>query len=236
MVGAGLSAAMILREPGGAGLLVLGALVWLLCLAHVLETRWRDREKARARLAPSVKWLKRVKAAVFVATFITTMVALEAAFTSTGSRTGPEPPPLFPVVVLTGSTAGDLAIRLVYYRDLETFSRTHPDTTYVVPAADVERLRATLIDGNFTVTPLANGRQAFKVWKQVHPEAHVTGWYEASAKEVCPSRFVLFHGMIRGVFFFPALVVSVVSMSIAGRLLQRAPKRRRGMVKSSVWP
>jgi hypothetical protein len=139
--------------------------------------------------------------------------------------TGPEPPPLFPVVVLTNSTAGDVAIRLVYYKDLETFSRTHPDTTYVVPAADVERLRATLTDGNFT--ELANGRQAFKVWKQVHREAHVTGWYEASAKEVCPSRFVLFHGMIRGVFLFPALVVSLVSMSIAGRLLQRAPKRER---------
>jgi hypothetical protein len=222
MVLAGLGA-MIGSEPAGAGLLVVAALVWLLCLTHVLDTRRRDRAKARAALEPPqrARWRKRVQAAVFVASFIATMVLLEAALTSTGRSVGPEAFPLFPVVVVTRSTRGDAESRLVYYKDLDEFCRTHPDATYLVPPGDAKRLRAQLNDGSFAVTPLANGRQAFKVWKNVHPEAYVTGWYEASEKELFPSHFIMFHGMMRGFFAILALVVSVVTTLIAGALLLR---------------
>jgi len=142
--------------------------------------------EARAALEPPqrARWRKRVQAAVFVASFVATMVLLEAALTSTGRSVGPEAFPLFPVVVVTRSTRGDAESRLVYYKDLDEFCRTHPDATYLVPPGDTERLRAQLNDGSFAVTQLANGRQAFKVWKNVHPEAYVTGWYEASEKEL----------------------------------------------------
>jgi hypothetical protein len=214
---------MIRSGPAGAGLLVVPALVWLLCVTHVLDTRRRDRAKARAalELPRRARWRKWVQAAVFVASFVATMALLEAAFTSIGRSAGQEAFPLFPVVVVTHSTRGDAESHLVYHKDLDEFRRTHPGVTYLVPPGDAERLRAQLNDGSFTVTQLANGRQAFKVWKQVHPEAHVTGWYEASEKELFPSRFVLFHDMMRGFFFIPALVVSLVTALIAGELLRR---------------
>jgi len=222
MVLAGLGA-MFHTEPAGAGLMIFAAPFWLLCLAHVLDTRRRDRVKARAAREPPprARWRKRVKAAVFVASFVATMALLEAAFTSTGSPTGPEPFPLFPVVVVTRSTGGDAEVRLVYCKDLDEFRRTHPGATYLVPPADAERLRAQLNNGSFAVTQLANGRQAFKVWRKVHPEAHVTGWYEASEKELFPSRYRLFHDMMRILFFFPALAVGLVTTLIAGELLSR---------------
>jgi hypothetical protein len=224
MVIAGLGAMMIHTDSAGAGLLIVSAFVWwLLCLAHVLETRRRDRAKARAALEPPphANSRKGVKAAVFLASFVATMVLLEAAFTSTGTQTGPNPFPLFPVVVVTRSTGGDAGIHLVYYKDLDEFCRKHSGATYLVPPGEAERLRVQLNDGSFAVTQLANGRQAFKVWKTVHPEAHITGWYEASEKELFPSRYRLFHDMMRVIFFFPALVVGLVTTLIAGKLLPR---------------
>jgi hypothetical protein len=86
---------------------------------------------------------------------------------------------------------------------LERGGRTHPVTTYLVPPAEAGRLRAQLKDGSFTV----------------HSEAHVTGWYEASEKELFPTHWRLFHDMMKVIFFFPALVVSVVTTLIAGKLL-----------------
>lgn len=134
---------------------------------------------------------------------------------------------LFPVMVVTPGSGNEKAkAHLVFHRYLDEFLQKNPGYSYLVPSGDEQRLKSELSEGGFTVEQRPDGRQAFKVWKTVHPEAYTIGWYEASEKEFSPSRFSLFHHMMTIFFLPPALLGSFLVTWITGRLLKRIVNRR----------
>ena len=87
---------------------------------------------------------------------------------------------------------------IVFHKDLTDFLQKNPGHRYRVPRGDEQRLKSGLSVGSFEVEHRADGTQVFEVWRSVHPEAFVIGWYEASEKEFSPRRFLAFHPGSRG--------------------------------------
>jgi hypothetical protein len=210
---------------GAWPLLLLTLPLSLLCVAHIADAWRREKVAARAGAQPDRRlpfWAKLVKLALFLVSLGAIMVLLETLTTQTGTPVGPRVLPLFPVMVVTPGSGGEnYDAHLILHRDLEDFLQKNPGYTFLVPAGHEKRLRSRLTGGDFTVAQRADGRQAFEVWRDVHPEAYVIGWYEASAKELFPKRFSVFHHMMRGFFFIPALFGSLLVAWIGGKLLRR---------------
>jgi hypothetical protein len=215
-------------DEGAGWLLLVPALFWLFCLAHVADASRRERARARASAGPPRRrpvWKKMARLAVFLVSFAMILNLLQVLVTRTGRTVGPEGSPLLPVLVVTPGPTDDMdKAHLVFHKDLGAFRESHPDYTYLVRHGTEGRLKSQLSGGDFTVAPRANGRQAFEVWKTVHSEAYAIGWYEASEKELFPRRFSLFHEMMTAMFMFPAVVGSLLVAWIAGKLLDRIRK------------
>jgi hypothetical protein len=212
-------ATVIAAALGEWPLLILAVLLWLPCVAHLAAARRRKRGAPRPRLPI---WARLVKLALFLVSLSAIMVLLETLVTQTGTAVGPNVFPLFPVMVVTPGPAGErYNAHLIFHKDLENFRQKNPGYTYLVPAGHEKRLRSRLPEGNFTVAQRPDGHQAFEVWRFVHPEAYVVGWYEATEKELFPRRYRVFHHMIRGFFFIPALFGSLLVTRIGDKLLRR---------------
>jgi hypothetical protein len=197
----------------------------LLCVAHIADAWRREKAADRAGAQPDRRlpfWAKLVKLALFLVSLVAIMILLETLTTQTGTPVGPRVLPLFPVMVVTPGSGGEnYDAHLILHRDLENFLQKNPGYTFTVPAGHEKRLRSRLTGGGFTVAQRVDGHQAFEVWRDVHPEAYVVGWYEASAKELFPKRFSVFHHMMRDFFFIPALFGSLLVAWIGGNLLRR---------------
>ena len=191
---------------------------WTLCFVHVVDAQQRERAKILIRHRKNTKRL--IRLAVFLASFVATLVLLRSIYTSTGQSVGSHVFPAFPVLVVSPE-AGEPSPRasIVFHEELAEFLRTHPGSRYVVPKADEPRLRAGLSGGTFNVQRRADGTQAFRVRRQLQPEAFVVGWYEASDTELIPRRFVLFLEMMLVFFSIPALLASGLLTWLAGKLL-----------------
>jgi hypothetical protein len=229
-------AGSIAAALGAWPLLILTLPLSLLCVAHIADAWRREKAAARAGAQPDRRlpfWAKLVKLGLFLVSLVAIMVLLETLATQTGTPVGPHVLPLFPVMVVTPGSGGEnYDAHLILHKDLEDFLQKNPGYTFLVPAGHEKRLRSRLTRGDFTVAQRADGHQAFKVWRDVHPEAYIVGWYEASAKELFPKRFSGFHHMMRGFLFIPALFGSLLVAWIGGKLLRRLGSAQRAEPKA----
>jgi hypothetical protein len=189
-----------------------------LCFAHVVDAQQRERAKILVRSRRNTKRL--IRLAVFLASFVATLVLLRSIYTSTGQSVGEEIFPAFPVLVVSPENGGPgLRATIVFHEELAQFLQANPGSRYVVPEADEPRLRAGLSGGRFDVRRRADGTQMFEVRRQLQPEAFVVGWYEASETELVPRRFVVFHEMMMGFFGIPAMLAGLLLAWLVGKLL-----------------
>jgi hypothetical protein len=196
-----------------------GLIFWLLCVAHMADSRRR----ARAKGGPSTRKRRLVTVVLFLANYVALFVLAQSCARGTMARpVGPEVPALFPLVVVTPGTGGETdQVRLVYYRDLPEVAQKNPGLRYLLPQGAEKRLGARLDGGTFRVERRADGVQVFEVEKTVHEEAYVVGWYEASETEVRPVRFLVFHRMaFFVVLWFPITVGSALLTWILRKLVE----------------
>jgi hypothetical protein len=208
------------RAPTAA---IVAVFFWLPCFVHVADTLRRERAKARAAAEPPPRLRKTqrvIKVALFLVSFVAILLLLRSLYTATGRPVGPEIFPLFPVMVMTSESGGAKSqATIVFHKDLADFLQKNPSSSYLVPREDERRLKSGLGAGSFEVQHRADGAQVFKVWRPVHPEAFVIGWYEVSEKQLFPRRFLLFHEMTMSMLGIPALFGSLLLTWLAGKLL-----------------
>jgi hypothetical protein len=131
----------------------------------------------------------------------------------------------FPVlaVVRTEGGAGISAL-VVQKRDFAQFTREYPEFSYLVPQGAEkslsEELRYYNISGEFKdmdihppgyfkMTRLGPDRQRFEVRYPIHTEAHITGWYEATAQSIEPRRYRIYHDFASGIIWMFAFSIAV---------------------------
>jgi hypothetical protein len=214
---------VVIRDAGAAAAAIFAVFLWLLSLVHVADALRRERAKARTTPEPPPRLRKTkrlIKVTLFLVSFVAILLLLRSLVIATGQSVGPEISPLFPVMVMTPeSGSAKYQATIVFHKDLTDFLQKNPGHRYLVPRGDEQRLKSGLSVGSFEVEHRADGTQVFEVWRSVHPEAFVIGWYEASEKEFSPRRFLAFHEMIMGFFSVPALFGSLLLTWLAGRLL-----------------
>jgi hypothetical protein len=213
----------VARDVSWAAATVFAVFFWILCVVHVVDTRRREHAKAlvAAISPPRLQKTKRlIRTAVFLVSFVAILISLRSISTSTGQSVGPQIPPVFPVLIVWPES-GEPSARatIVLHTDLAEFLRQHLGSRYLVPQGHEARLKAGLSDGSFDVQRRADGTQAFEVRRQLHPEAFVIGWYEASEHEFVPRRLVVFHEMMLGFFSIPALFASFLLSWLVGKIL-----------------
>ena len=138
---------------------------------------------------------------------------------------GPQVPENFPVLVVSSDPKSPLVqARIVFKKDLGDFLAKNPDSTYLVPAGQEERLNdevAKLPDletgsppfrAGFMVTRLAEGRQALRVHYDLYDDMTRVGWYEATENEIFPKSQKA-HGDI-GLLIVPAFFINLVLWAI----------------------
>lgn len=148
-----------------------------------------------------------------------------------------ETPDYFPVLLVVPENDSSFTAHVVPNRDLDKFTREHPDYSYLVP----QHLEASLHENletdseilfqspTFEVSEISAGRQSFKVRYPIHDEAWSIGWYEATAQGIEPSRYAQFHEMMYGFLVWPALVFGGLVYSLLNWLLNRFFWPRFGM-------
>jgi hypothetical protein len=131
----------------------------------------------------------------------------------------------FPIlaVVRTGGGAAFSAF-VVQQRDFAKFVRNYPEFSYLVPPGTEkflsEELRYYNISGEFKdmdinppgyfkMTRLGADRQRFEVRYPIHIEAHITGWYEATAQSIEPRRYRVYHDFASGIIWMFAFSIAV---------------------------
>lgn len=124
-------------------------------------------------------------------------------------------PEEFPVLaVVRPEGDAELSAFVLRKRDFARFAREYPEFSYLVPSGTEQTLNKKLryydatgefklmdIDppGYFRVEPLGPDRQRFEVRYPIHVEAHVTGWYDATAQAISPARYRVHHEFASGV-------------------------------------
>lgn len=164
-------------------------------------------------------------------------VASMMTITQRGREIRGETPDYFPVLLVVAANDSSYTAHVVPKRNLDEFTREHPDYSYLVPKHLEASLHENLENGSeymfqsptFEVSEISSNRQRFKVRYPIHDEAWSIGWYEATAKEIEPDRFLQFHEMMFGLFVWPALFFGGAIYSAFNWLLNRILWPRFGL-------
>ena len=166
--------------------------------------------------------------------FVLTCIALDVYLSGHARRTleAGETPAAFPLLVVTPQAAGPgHAAQIVRKVNLAEFLKTHPQYSYLVPAAEEMALGAQVRGlppfgsppiadprlqwrTDFEVEERAEGRQSLRV-DASNTHSVSTAWYEATSQEVRPRSFESYPRYLRPL----TVVIYALGLNLAGWIL-----------------
>lgn len=131
----------------------------------------------------------------------------------------------FPVLAVVRTEAGTgLSAFVVQQRNFAKFVHNYPEFSHLVPPGTEQSLNEGLRyydasgefkltgigpPGYFKVTSLGADRQQFEVRYPIHIEAHITGWYDATAQGIEPRRYRFYHDLGSSIIWMFAFSIAV---------------------------